>query len=257
MTAVNCARDLHKVRRRVRNSNLLVISDTPSTIKAALDSVARNTALLESYIRRRPDFRTALSPISVEAGAPQVARMAAEAAEIAGVGPFAAITGALAEMAMTDMVSAGAKICVVENGGEIAALSSLPLDVAVYAGPSALSCRVGFHLTTEDFPIGIATSSATVSDAVNFGLADAAVVVADSATMADAAAKTVCNAVTGEDAESSVQKGLEVAKGISNIRGALVVRGKHVGVVGRLPKLVKIEGSTGDVLTAALYDPKR
>jgi ApbE superfamily uncharacterized protein (UPF0280 family) len=68
---------------------------------------------------------------------------------------------------------------------------------------------VGFLLSPFDFPIGIATSSATVGHALSFGEADAAVIVADTASIADAVATAVCNAVRGNDYEASIQKGLK------------------------------------------------
>ncbi|RLI25128.1 MAG: hypothetical protein DRO52_04480 [Candidatus Hecatellales archaeon] len=124
-------------------------------------------------------------------------KRAAEAALKAGVGPMAAIPGALAELALEALIETGARVGLVENGGEIAASSDRPLTLAVYAGGSPLSGRVGFHLAPEDFPLGVATSSATVSQAINFGETCAAAVGADAAALADAAAKAVCDAVKG------------------------------------------------------------
>jgi len=195
-------------------------------------------------------LRLSLDPIKVEYEAPSVVKLAAEAAEIAGVGPMAAIPGALAEVAVREMIRQGALVNVIENGGEIAGLSSLPINVAIYAGSSPLSGYVGFQLIPDDFPVGVATSSATVSHALNFGKADAAVVIADSASMADAAAKAVCNAVQGDDEEASVQSGLEVAETLSPVRSAIVIRGKHIGTVGKLPTLLSLHGSVGTLFEA-------
>jgi hypothetical protein len=167
---------------------------------------------------------------------------------------MAAVPGALAELAMEAMASTGSRTNLVENGGEIAATSITPLKVGIYAGQSVLSGRVGFLLSTVDFPVGIATSSATVSHALNFGKADAAVVVADTASMADAVAKAVCNAARQDDYESSIQSGLEAVERIGHVRGALIIRGRFIGTIGKLPGLVRIEGSTSEVLAAGLHD---
>jgi ApbE superfamily uncharacterized protein (UPF0280 family) len=151
----------------------------------------------------------------------------------------------------------GASVSLVENGGEIAANSRIPLNVGIYAGPSPVSARVGFRLEPNDFPIGISTSSASVSHALTFGEADAAVAVADTAALSDAAATAICNAVNGVDVEESVQAGLETAERIANLRGALVVRGRYVGSVGRLPRLLNLKGDPDSMLRASLYDVKR
>jgi ApbE superfamily uncharacterized protein (UPF0280 family) len=245
---------LYRIRRRIRQSSILILTDRLEAAKTALNTIALHRTLLEGYILRRPEYQYTLNPIKVEEDAPKIVRLAAEAAELVGVGPMAAIPGALAELAVEDMLlHHRSHVNLVENGGEIAAASNRQLTVGVYAGPSPISGKVGLQLQPEDFPIGIATSSASVSHALNFGEADAAVVIADSASMADAAAKAVCNAVKGEDKEASVQSGLEVAETIPQVRGAIVIRGKYIGTVGRLPKLVKLEGEAAEVLEAGLH----
>ncbi|MEM4700151.1 MAG: UPF0280 family protein [Candidatus Nezhaarchaeales archaeon] len=228
-----------------KQSLLKVIVDRPELISVARSSLLTHRLLLDSYVELRPDFKIALSPIKVEAWAPLVAKLAAEAAEIAGVGPMAAVAGAIAQAVMLDLIRGGAAVAVVENGGEVSALSDGKLTVAIYAGRSPLSMRLGFELDVVDYPIGIATSSATVSRSINFGQADAAVAIADEASVADAAAKAICNATVGSDDESAVRKALETADELRPyIRGALVIKGKHLGLTGKLPKLVRFEGST-------------
>jgi ApbE superfamily uncharacterized protein (UPF0280 family) len=245
-------RGLYRSRRVIKESNILVISDQPSAMESAVRSILNHRRLLEDHIRRHPLFKHSLHPLKVEETAPRIVKLAASTAEAAGVGPMAAVPGSLADLAVDEMVRCGTSINLVENGGEIAALSNEPLNIAIYAGESSISDRIGFHLTEDDSPIGIATSSATVGHALSFGEADAAVVVADSASMADAAATAVCNAVVGSDVEASVQAGLEAAESISNIRGALVVRGGCVGTVGRLPRLLKFRGDLDAISDASL-----
>ena len=166
----------------------------------------------------------------------------AEAAFVANVGPMAAVAGALADLAVEAMGEVGAKVRVVENGGEIAAISEKDVTLGVYAGPSPLSGKIGFHISHSDMPIGIGTSSATVGHAINFGEADSVTVFTNNATLADAAATAISNAVTGRDVEASIQKGLEVAKTIPEVKGTFIIRGKQVGSVGKIPEPVKITG---------------
>jgi len=245
-------RGLFRLRRKIKQSNVLAISDVASAIRSGIESIIYNRSQLELYIRRKPLYELSLDPLRVEESAPEVVKLASLAAEAANVGPMAAVPGALAELAVRDMVLEGASVSLIENGGEIAAASTQPLIVGIYAGVSPVSGKIGFHLALEDFPIGIATSSATVSHALNFGEADAAVVVADTASLADAAAKAVCNSVVGKDVEASVQSGLERAEGIRGVRGALVVRQNYVGTVGRLPRLIRLNGTKKDLFRASL-----
>lgn len=255
MVPLRYARGLYRARKVIGHSNLLVISEKPEAIAVAFKAITHHGGLLEAYVKYNPSFRLSLTPVRVGQNAPYVARLAAEAAEVAGVGPMAAVPGALAEIATMCMARIGAQVAVVEDGGEIAAVSSRPISVGVYAGSSPLSGRLGFELEATDTPIGIATSSATVSKAINFGAADAAIAIADSAALADAAAKALCNAVLGDDLEGSVQRGLEVADEIDGIRGALIVRGKYLGIKGKVPKLVAISGPLKELFKSALVEP--
>lgn len=245
-------RGLYRVRVRLGYSSLLLISEKTEGVSAALTSITYHKAQLQAYLLHNPFYRYSLEPLEVERWAPRVVKLAAEAAWKAEVGPMAAIPGALAQLALEALTSTGASVGLVEDGGEIAANSSQPLTLAIYAGSSPFSGRIGFQLEGNDFPLGVATSSATVSHAINFGEADAAVVVADEAALADAAAKAVCNAVRGTPREA-VEKGLRRAERIEGIRGALIVYGEHLGIVGELPEIVKLEGKPGKVLEASLH----
>jgi len=245
-------RGLFRARKTVKQSSLLFVSNIMRAIQAAMRSVLLNRALLEHYLRRNPMLMYSLIPVEAEDDAPRVVRLASDAALAAEVGPFAAIPGAIADLALEEMLSCGASVCLVENGGEIAANSKTPLNVGIYAGDSPVSGRVGFQLDSCDFPVGIGTSSASVSHALSFGEADAAIAVSDTAALSDASATAICNAVTGKDAEASVQAGLEVAEMIPHLRGALVVRGGYVGSVGRLPELLSLDGELDEVFKAGL-----
>jgi len=247
-------RGLFRLRWRIEQSNVLAISNVPRAIGLGIESILYHRKQLESYIRRKPAFALSLDPLPIEESAPEVVKLASLAAEAAQVGPWAAIPGALAELAVRDMISEGASVSLIENGGEIAAASIQPLTVGVYAGEASASGRIGFYLALDDFPIGIATSSATVSHALNFGEADAAVVVSDTASLADAAAKAVCNSVVGEDVEASVQSGLERAESIRGVRGALVIRRNYVGTVGRFPRLIRLNSTREELFRASLQE---
>jgi len=246
------AGELFRARKSVEEANLLILSDLPRGIDVAVESVAAHMSELKGYLELNPSFRLALLPLEVEGSAPKVVRMAASAAAGAGIGPMAAVPGALADLAVARMQEIGCGVSLVENGGEISATSERPILVAIYAGQSPVSGRFGFFLEGGDFPIGIATSSATVSHALSFGEADAAVVVAGSAVLADAAATRVCNAVRGEDVRESVEEGLRTAEKIPDVRGAIVVRSSHVGVVGRLPRIVALQGNIGEIFERCL-----
>ncbi len=151
---------------------------------------------------------------------------------------MAAVAGVLADLAVEDMVSSGAKLAVVENGGEAFAVSDTPINVALAAGDSPLSKRIGFRL--EDFPIGFATSSGLYSHALSLGEAEAVTVFAVNAGVADAAATAVGNLVKGEDWRKAVERGIAKALSIEGVKGALILYRGLVGKAGKIPEIVKV-----------------
>lgn len=229
-----------KVRRVIGESSVMVKTDLYQAAESAFQTILENRKALQKYIEAYPEFLLALDPITVSQPAPEIVLRMSSAAEEAEVGPMAAVAGALADLATEAMIAQGAEIAVVENGGEISVRSDARLDVAINSGESPLSGRFGFRILPRDLPLGLATSSGTVGHALSFGFADSATVIANNAALADAAATAVCNAVKGDDSDDSIRKGLEVAQQIKGVRGALIVRGDHVGTIGQLPRMITV-----------------
>jgi ApbE superfamily uncharacterized protein (UPF0280 family) len=228
---------LFKEAFQLKESQCTVIADREEGIRAAKDSIKRHRRRLEAYIKTNPKFFHALEPVPAPSK-PLVAKLMAEAAEKANVGPMAAVAGVLADLAVKDMLRAGCKVAVVENGGEISAMSNTPIDVAVAAGDEPLSKRFGFRLT--EFPIGVATSSGRFSHALSFGDAEAATVFCKNAGLADAAATAVCNVVKGEDCQAAIQAGISKALSIQGVEGVLVIYKGSTGTAGKIPQIIKV-----------------
>ncbi|MDR2720474.1 MAG: UPF0280 family protein, partial [Nitrososphaerota archaeon] len=117
-----------------------IISDTQQGIIIAKESITRNYQELENYIREHQFFFHTFDPVSVP-NEPLVAKLMALAAQKASVGPMAAVAGVIADLAVVDMQKTGCKVAVVEDGGEISAVSDRPIDVALAAGNEPLSKR--------------------------------------------------------------------------------------------------------------------
>jgi uncharacterized protein len=222
----------------IKESQCTVISECQLGIEIAVDSMKRNRQELEEYIRSNSNFLYSLKPVVVPEK-PLVAKMMAGAALKAGVGPMAAVAGAMADLAVADMTLAGCKVAVVEDGGEIAGQSDFPIDVALSAGDEPLSKKFGFRLT--EFPIGIATSSGQFSHALSFGDAEAATVFCKNATLADAAATAIGNLVKGENVYEAIKTGIKRGLLIKGVEGMLIMYKGQIGTAGKLPQIIKIE----------------
>jgi ApbE superfamily uncharacterized protein (UPF0280 family) len=221
-----------------KDSQCTLISDSPTGIETAKKSIMHNRQLLENYIALNQKFAWTLSPLLVTDG-PLVVKLMAQAAIAANVGPMAAVAGVLADIAVCDMIAAGCKVAVVEDGGEISATSNVPIDVAVAAGDEPMSKQFGFRLT--NFPIGVATSSGRFSHAISFGDAEAVTVFCKTAGLADAAATAIGNIVKGSDVNLAIQKGINTAKAIKGVEGTLILYKGCFGTWGKIPQIIKID----------------
>jgi uncharacterized protein len=223
-----------------KESQCTIISDKQNGIRLAQDVIKHQTALLEAYLAKHPKFGWSLKPVPVPKE-PMVAKLMTEAAAKAKVGPMAAVAGVLADLAVKAMVAGGCEVAVAEDGGEIAAVSDAPVDVALAAGQEPLSKRFGFRLTK--FPVGIATSSGRFSHALSFGDAEAATVFCREAGLADAVATAVGNVIKGEEVNAVIEKGIAVAKSIEGVEGALILYRGCVGTWGKIPQIIKIDAT--------------
>jgi ApbE superfamily uncharacterized protein (UPF0280 family) len=230
-------RKLFKQAFRHKESDCTIIADREDGIETAKSSIKRHLCLLEDYIKEHPRFLFSLEPVPV-AEEPEVARLMAKAAKKADVGPMAAVAGVLADLAVKDMVAAGCKVAVVENGGEVSAVSNQPIDIAFAAGDEPLSREMGFRL--KQFPLGVATSSGRFSHAFSFGDADAVTVFAVDAGLADAAATAVANLITGDNVSEVIKRGLERALSIDGVKGVFILYRGVVGKAGYVPDVIKV-----------------
>lgn len=226
---------------QVKETQCNIIADKKQGIKTAVASLKRNRKTLEAYVNHNPLFLHTLEPVAVPAK-PIVARLMAEVGEKANVGPMAAVAGVLADLAVKDMIADGCEMAVVENGGEVSADSNRPIDVALAAGDTPLSKRLGFRLL--EFPIGLATSSGRFSHALSFGDAEAATVFCREAGLADAAATAVGNVVKGENCEVAVQHGIDKALSIEGVMGVLILYKGYTGTAGKIPQIIKVTSSS-------------
>jgi ApbE superfamily uncharacterized protein (UPF0280 family) len=229
--------ELFKESFGIKESQCKVIADKPEGIQKAKEAISIHRRNLEEHIKSHSIFFHSLEPVTVPTK-PLVARLMAETAKKANVGPMAAVAGILADLAVEEMLSVGCKVAVVENGGEICAVSNIPIDVAVAIGEEPLSKRFGFRLT--EFPIAVATSSGRFSHAFSFGDAEAVTVFCKSAGLADAAATSVCNVVKGEDGKAAIQTGIDRALSIHGVEGVMIIFKGLTGTAGKIPKIIKV-----------------
>lgn len=216
-------------RVAVKETDLWVLAARDFT-REVREIVVQERQQLEAYIAGHPDFLTTLVPWPEDPFAPPVVREMIAAAAATGVGPMAAVAGALAARVGRHLAPLSPEI-IVENGGDIFLAINHPATVALYAGTSPLSQRVGLRLDPASSPLGVCTSSGTVGHSLSFGQADAACVLAPNAALADAAATALGNRVRSPD---TIAPALEWAAGLPEILGAVIIVGEKLGAWGRV-----------------------
>ncbi|MDO9229656.1 MAG: UPF0280 family protein [Syntrophales bacterium] len=205
--------------------------------EAVTREIVRQRAILEDYIRRHPHFQHALQPVAARADAPEVARRMARAANRVGVGPMAAVAGAMAQLAVEAALRAGAEEAIVDNGGDIYLQTVEPVIIGLYPGESGQIGRLAFSLQARDTPLSICSSSGKMGHSLSLGQCDLATVVAKDAALADAAATLAANLVK---AVCDVEPALNQMVSIDGVSGVMIVKNGHVGLAGKLPPLVKM-----------------
>jgi hypothetical protein len=192
---------------------------------------------LENYIRNQPGFLTSLTPLPADPLAPALVKAMLGGAAAAGVGPMAAVAGALAEFTGQALLAAGVEEVMVENGGDIFLKRNKDCLLSIFAGTSPLSNKVGISIPRERMPLGICTSSGTIGHSLSLGKADAVTVLAPSAALADAVATRLGNEVKGE---ADIERALALARTIPGLLGTVIIRGGQLGAWGEF-ELVGLE----------------
>lgn len=216
-------------RVAVKETDLLVLAaqDFSQEVRAV---VVEERQQLENYIEAHPEFVRTLAPWPEDPFAPPVVRDMIAAGRQAGVGPMAAVAGALAERVGRVLLPLSPEV-IVENGGDIFLQVIRPATVALYAGTSPLSQKVGLKIDPSLGPLGVCTSSGTVGHSLSFGRADAACVLAPSAALADAAATALGNRVPDAGA---INAALEWVAEVPGVLGAVVIVGEKLGAWGQV-----------------------
>lgn len=194
----------------------------------AFKSVIKYRDELEDYIEQHPDFLTSLEPVPFDKGAPDIVRVMLKAAEKAGVGPMAAVAGAINEFVGHELLNFSPEV-IIENGGDIFIRSLRKRVIGIYAGKSPLNGKIGLEINGEDTPLAICTSSGTVGHSFSYGQADAVVVLSPSSPLADAAATAIGNLIKQPE---DIPNAIERAKGLTELTGLLVIKGDKIGLWG-------------------------
>lgn len=174
----------------VEQSDLWIVARSDLT-EPALQALHAARGALKSYMVMHPAFGASLEPLDVPPGVSPLLRAMAEAGQVCGVGPMAAVAGAVAEVVAAALLPMSPDV-LVENGGDIFMHSTRERMVALLADPES-GAHLGLRLDAKAFPLSICSSSSTIGHSLSLGKGELVTVLADSGALADAAATALCN----------------------------------------------------------------
>jgi uncharacterized protein len=219
--------DLVPFRVVERESDLFIMAsrDLSGEAREALRDARK---MLERYIEGNPAFLASLSPLPPDLRAPPMIQEMISAGITAGVGPMAAVAGAVAEFVARRLLDRCDE-AIVENGGDIFLASRRDRYVRIFTTNPSFGDRVRLRISKESFPLSVCTSSGIIGPSLSFGLADAATVISSSGSIADAAATALGNMVKSE---AHIAESLETVKNFEGVKGILVIIKDRAGIWG-------------------------
>jgi len=226
-------------RTAVQETDLMIQAEQDLS-EVSRDLVLRYRGHIERYIARHREFARTLDPWPETGPVPAIIAQMVSAGQAAGVGPMAAVAGAVAEQVGHGLCKHSREV-VVENGGDLFIKLEKTATVGIFAGDSPLSLRLGVQIDSRERPVAVCTSSGTIGHSLSLGVADAVTVIADSCALADAAATAIGNQVTSPEA---VTQAIEFGRRIDGIKGLLVICNETTGAWGAVD-LTRLGGKKG------------
>ena len=221
-----------------------ILADSEEDIRIICQGLVEARQEIERYILTDPFFRTSFDPIPVKTESRIINHMA-DSARAAGVGPMAAVAGAVAYYALCKVRDQESRFCVVDNGGDLALINDRLVRIGLYAGESPLSGKYAFLLGPSKGIYGVCTSSATVGHSISLGIADSVTVFGPDPVLDDAVATSVCNELTPDDHTCFDQR-------ISGVDGIFAVFGEETVLWGEIPQIVPAHVDKG-LITAGIH----
>jgi ApbE superfamily uncharacterized protein (UPF0280 family) len=242
-------RQLVKQHFEVRQTAVTMIAEM-KYLAIGKEAIFEAREVIERFIAIDPLFRDTLEPYDEPDDAHPLIKRMCDAGRAAGVGPMAAVAGAIAEFSVRAMQKEGADHAVVDNGGDIALLLAEGCNIGIFSlNPKFRG--LGLHCQPSDTILGVCTSSGVIGPSISFGKAEVATVISRNVALADACATKLGNLISSDD-QGVIQDALDSVTSIKGVEGALAIVGNSIGVKGDLPELVKVD-FRDDVITGIRF----
>lgn len=204
-----------------KESDLYIAADKEIRRDFIRQTLEKYYSDIENYIRQNPIFLTSLSPLKSDDRAPKIVQDMLCSSLSTGVGPFAAVAGAVAHYVGREILNYADEV-LIENGGDLFLKINEDKVVGVYLGerfPVNGSSTLFLKIKKRIVPFGIASSSATIGHSLNFGRADLVTVIARNSIIADGFATALSNRIKKKD---DIEKVLRLTADNPLLEGILI-----------------------------------
>jgi len=217
-----------------KNSRIKILTDRKPLIRTAYDELVKQRTLIENYIKKDIFFLSALKPYKIKKSAPKIVKLMAQGSKIVNVGPMAAVAGTISEFIAKKLIQKGAKTAIVENGGDIFAITNKEIIIGLFSGKNKIAEKLAFKLNKNNTPIAICSSSSLLGHSISFGKCDLATIFSKRSYVADAVATAVANKVRKI---KDIQPALNWAIKLKDVEGIIIIKDHKIGMIGNIPKL--------------------
>lgn len=215
-------------RVKIESSDLYIRTngDFSSFVKKKLIKLRKD---VKTEIKRCPDFLTSFRPLSPRfSHVPKVVKLMYDASKKAGVGPMAAVAGAIAHIIGEELSKKNQEV-IVENGGDIYINVKKEIKTTIFAGDSPFSGKIGLKIFPDLSPVGVCTSSGSVGHSLSFGRADGFTVISKDTALADAVATAGANKIRSK---RDVENAISFAMSIPGVLGTVAIYKDVIGAKG-------------------------
>jgi uncharacterized protein len=230
-------KDKYFYRLRYKYTDIFITSDR-DILKELEEPVTSFYSGIEGIISHDRTFMKSLEPVKEKQYYPGYIKKMCQASYRFGVGPMAAVAGAVCDR-IAEKISGKCGFLMIENGGDVFIKSKKPVRIGLFSYNSFFSDRLNIVIGAKQTPCGICSSSGTMGHSLNLGKSDLVTVMAESATMADAAATAVANSVL-ENAD--IGRSVRLYKKYKEVKGIIIIKDDRIGIWGNL-QLVKSDNN--------------
>jgi len=215
---------------------ITIFAEKEYLIEIAKNKIIECRREIEDFIIKNPDFKEILIPFNYKKTSPEIIKKMCRASKVFNIGPMSTVAAVIAEYALDEMISNGAKHAIIDNGGDLALFTNNPVTIGIYTGNKNTN-HYGLIIPPTKNKLGICTSSGKIGPSLSFGNTDTTTILSHNICLADAAATAIGNIVIDKN---DIKKVIEILSKTSDINGSIITIKDNICFWGDVPRIVPV-----------------